>query len=81
MYVLPIKKNEFHQSNMYSFKEKSAEALFDSISNDVEFSNVPFNHVLLFSQNIMHGNRVNTTHETRWSLNCRFKRTDASICR
>ncbi|TAK76559.1 MAG: hypothetical protein EPO11_04010, partial [Gammaproteobacteria bacterium] len=29
--------------------------------------------ILLFSQNVMHGNRVNRENETRWSMNCRFK--------
>ena len=29
--------------------------------------------VLVFNQNLPHGNRVNKTAETRWSMNCRFK--------
>ena len=28
---------------------------------------------MIFTQNIMHGNRVNIEPETRWSSNCRFK--------
>ena len=33
----------------------------------------PYGKVLLFSQNLMHGNRINQEPETRWSMNCRFK--------
>jgi sporadic carbohydrate cluster 2OG-Fe(II) oxygenase len=29
--------------------------------------------VLLFNQNLMHGNIVNAEAETRWTMNCRFK--------
>ena len=28
--------------------------------------------MLLFTQNMMHGNRVNQEPDTRWSMNCRF---------
>jgi len=29
--------------------------------------------LLIFDQSIPHGNVVNNTKETRWSMNCRFK--------
>ena len=32
-----------------------------------------YGEVLVFTQNILHGNRVNEEPETRWSSNCRFK--------
>ena len=73
MYILFLNKNEQHQSNISQFQDNSAEALYESISDDVEFLKVPFNHMLLFSQSLMHGNRINTAHETHWSLNCLFK--------
>ena len=37
------------------------------------WSSKPYGSVLIFSQTLMHGNRVNRVPETRWSLNCRFK--------
>lgn len=37
------------------------------------FVDCKYGECLIFSQNIMHGNRVNKTKETRWSMNCRFK--------
>jgi sporadic carbohydrate cluster 2OG-Fe(II) oxygenase len=61
------------QPNLSSFKGKSAEDLYHAIVKDAPFIDVPYGEVLLFTQNIMHGNRVNEVNETRWSSNCRFK--------
>jgi sporadic carbohydrate cluster 2OG-Fe(II) oxygenase len=35
--------------------------------------NVPFGSILLFNQNLPHGNRINRENEARWTMNCRFK--------
>lgn len=40
---------------------------------DPYFVDCKYGEALIFSQNYFHGNRVNETNETRWSLNCRFK--------
>lgn len=40
---------------------------------DPYFVDCEYGEALIFSQNWFHGNRVNETNETRWSLNCRFK--------
>jgi hypothetical protein len=37
------------------------------------FIEVAYGEALVFSQNVLHGNRVNEEPETRWSMNCRFK--------
>ena len=34
---------------------------------------MPYGSVLLFNQNLMHGNRINREGSTRWTMNCRFK--------
>lgn len=52
---------------------KDSEALYKAIEPHVTFMDVKYGEALIFTQNIMHGNRINTTNETRWSLNCRFK--------
>ena len=52
---------------------KNSEDLFRAIAPHVTFMDVKYGECLIFSQNIMHGNRVNETDATRWSLNCRFK--------
>lgn len=38
-----------------------------------KFLTVDYGQYLLFTPTLMHGNRVNETKETRWSMNCRFK--------
>ncbi|WNK00321.1 hypothetical protein L2D14_02580 [Thalassospiraceae bacterium LMO-JJ14] len=74
MYLTPPGPDRKIQNNMSSdFKGSSEEDLFAAIENDVEWMNVPYGHVLVFSQTLMHGNRVNEEPETRWSMNCRFK--------
>ena len=61
------------QPDLKSFQGKSSEDLYGTIKDKAPFMDVPYGHVLLFTQNIMHGNRVNETNESRWSSNCRFK--------
>ncbi|MEO1083194.1 MAG: sporadic carbohydrate cluster 2OG-Fe(II) oxygenase [Acidobacteriota bacterium] len=51
----------------------SVGALYDRVKDHVRFLDVDYGEVVLFDQNLPHGNRVNAEATTRWSLNCRFK--------
>lgn len=73
MYITRADIDADIQASFSQFKDKNSEDLFRHIEKDVTFLNVPYGSVLLFSQNVMHGNRVNRINETRWSMNCRFK--------
>tara|TARA_B100002051_G_scaffold245392_1_gene252727 strand:- start:13464 stop:14294 length:831 start_codon:yes stop_codon:yes gene_type:complete len=73
MYILSPKRNAEIHASIKTFANKSAEDLFQSIEPDVTFLNVPFGKALIFSQNLLHGNRINREADTRWSMNCRFK--------
>jgi sporadic carbohydrate cluster 2OG-Fe(II) oxygenase len=73
MYITNAKVDAEVQATFTQFKNKSSEDLYKHIEKDVIFLNVPYGSALLFSQNVMHGNRVNRENETRWSMNCRFK--------
>jgi sporadic carbohydrate cluster 2OG-Fe(II) oxygenase len=73
MYILEIEKDRAMQARLKDFRDADAEALFRVIEKDVEYLEVPYGSVLIFSQTLMHGNRVNREPETRWSMNCRFK--------
>src|SRR5262249_35808305 len=73
MFILPRDKDSRYQARMSELKLKSAEELFRAIEPDLRWLDIPYGHVLLFTQNVMHGNIVNREHETRWSTNCRFK--------
>lgn len=73
MFLLPPEKGRAVEAEFRRFDSRSTEDLFRAIEKDVLWLDVPYGSVLLFSQNLMHGNRVNLEPETRWSMNCRFK--------
>jgi sporadic carbohydrate cluster 2OG-Fe(II) oxygenase len=73
MYLLPPQADATVQSRLADFAGSGTEDLFQAIADDVTFLSVPFGSVLLFSPNLMHGNRINREQGTRWSFNCRFK--------
>jgi sporadic carbohydrate cluster 2OG-Fe(II) oxygenase len=73
MYLLAPEKNRTIQRDLAKFSDGSAEDIFEAIADDVEFIKIAYGEVMLFSQTLMHGNRVNVEPETRWSMNCRFK--------
>lgn len=54
-------------------KYANSETLYEAIEKYSEFIECNYGEMLIFTQNVMHGNRVNTVNETRWSMNCRFK--------
>lgn len=49
------------------------EQTFQIYIGRAKFLTVNYGQYLLFTPTLMHGNRVNETKETRWSMNCRFK--------
>ena len=73
MFLLPPEKGRAVEAEFGRFEGKSTEDLFLAIEPDLLWLDVPYGSVLLFSQNLMHGNRLNLEQETRWSMNCRFK--------
>ncbi len=73
MYFMPPDKDRAFQNQMHTFKDKNAEDVFKAIEPDVIWMDIQYGDFLLFTQNNMHGNRVNEESETRWSMNCRFK--------
>jgi sporadic carbohydrate cluster 2OG-Fe(II) oxygenase len=73
MYIVRPDKDRPFQARMKDYQGGSAEDLYQAIEKDVEFLTIPYGSVLLFSQTLMHGNRINREPETRWSMNCRFK--------
>jgi sporadic carbohydrate cluster 2OG-Fe(II) oxygenase len=73
MFILPREKDAKHQAKMSEFRHRSAAELYRAIEPDLRWLEIPYGSVLLFTQNVMHGNIVNRERETRWSSNCRFK--------
>ena len=73
MYFLPAIRNRAYQAELARYEGHSAEDLYRSIESDLVWMEVPYGKALLFTQNAMHGNRINRETTTRWSMNCRFK--------
>jgi sporadic carbohydrate cluster 2OG-Fe(II) oxygenase len=74
MYILPAGPHARFQAE---FAERAAEggvqALFEAARPHLVWLDIPYGHVLLFNQNLAHGNVVNEEATTRWTMNCRFK--------
>lgn len=73
MFLLPPAANARVESQLGAFDGQSADRLFERIEPELTWIEIAYGEVLLFTQNLMHGNRVNLEGETRWSMNCRFK--------
>lgn len=73
MYIAEPRADATLQATMADFQERSVEDLYKAIESHLTFLNVPYGHCLLFTQNLMHGNRINLESTTRWSMNGRFK--------
>lgn len=73
MYILPLEADRPWQERLAQFRDGNAEDVFKAVESDARFLDVAFGSVLLFSQTVMHGNRVNRESSTRWSMNCRVK--------
>jgi sporadic carbohydrate cluster 2OG-Fe(II) oxygenase len=73
MYLVPPAKDRPFQNAMHKYQDRDAEDLYQAVKDAADFVPIKYGQVLLFSQTLMHGNRVNEENETRWSMNCRFK--------
>jgi sporadic carbohydrate cluster 2OG-Fe(II) oxygenase len=73
MYILPAAADRPWQAKLAQFAGRTAEDLFKSIEREARFLDIKYGNILLFSQTLMHGNRVNRERTTRWSMNCRVK--------
>lgn len=71
MYILPPSKMKLINSKIN--KNVSTDKLFHRIKKHVQWINIKYGQMLVFNQNLPHGNIVNKEKETRWSFNCRFK--------
>jgi sporadic carbohydrate cluster 2OG-Fe(II) oxygenase len=73
MFLLPPGASAAAVEKLDAFAGRASEDIYGAIESDLLWMDVPYGHFLLFSQNLLHGNRVNRERGTRWSLNCRFK--------
>jgi len=71
MFIFPKNINDkvYKKFSLY----KNSQILFDKYKKQIKFLNLKFGQGIIFAHSIIHGNIVNSTNETRWSLNSRFK--------
>ena len=73
MFILPPEDTRELHKRFSEFENKTDEDIFKAFEDRLQWIEIEYGEVLLFNQNLPHGNRVNLEKETRWSLNCRFK--------
>ena len=73
MYILPPTVDRRLREEFIEYAGRSSEELFRRIEKEVNWIQIKAGEVLIFNQNLPHGNRINKEQETRWSMNCRFK--------
>lgn len=73
MFVLPIDKNKEHLQTLENSSITKTSEIMDQILPDLQWLDLKYGEIVLFTQNIMHGNVVNQEASSRWSTNCRFK--------
>ena len=71
MFILP--KNSPKFKNFSKKKIRYDYEIMKFIKKDIKYINIKYGEVLIFSQNLPHGNVINTEKNTRWSLNARVK--------
>ena len=73
MFLLPPEPTHNLHARFKEFEHKTSEDIYKSIESDLSWIRINYGEVLIFNQNLPHGNRVNEESESRWSMNCRFK--------
>jgi len=73
MYILPFSKYKKYEKKLFDKKINSSENLYNKIKKDLKWLNVKYGELIIFNQCLPHGNVINATNQTRWSMNCRFK--------
>ena len=73
MYIYPRDITYKMLSEMPSYERDGMEALFEEYKSYAQFLTVDYGSALIFSPTMFHGNIVNSTSESRISINCRLK--------
>lgn len=71
MFLLPPEKSHEAYRRARAGELRSMSEIHDAYRSDFRTVEVKFGQVLVFNSNCLHGNQLNTTSVSRWSLNCR----------
>lgn len=72
MFLLPPAKSREAYHRVHAGDLRSMVEIHDAYKDQIRPIEVKYGDVLLFDSNCLHGNQVNITSHSRWSLNCRF---------
>lgn len=73
MFFTKPKHNKKMNSQLLNTNKFTTKDMYNKNKRKFNFLKIKFGDVLIFSPLILHGNTINKTKETRFSLNCRFK--------
>ncbi len=73
MFFTKPKFNKLMNEKLLNTNKFTTKKMYLKNKNKFNFLNIKYGEILIFSPIILHGNTVNITNETRFSLNCRFK--------
>ena len=73
MFILPAYNYNFFEEQYTVLKEKNSDDLLNSLKDKLLWIEINYGEVLIFNQNLPHGNIINSENDSRWSFNCRFK--------
>lgn len=72
MFLLPPEKSHEAYRRARAGELQSMSQIHDAYQSDFKTVEVEYGQVLVFNSNCLHGNQLNTTSVSRWSLNCRL---------
>ena len=73
MFITNPKQNKLINNTVLNSKKNTTRDIYIKNKKKFKFLDIKFGQILIFSPLILHGNVINKTMETRFSLNCRFK--------
>jgi len=72
MFFLPPNESREARARVTNGEFKSMDQIEKAYERETTTMVVPFGKVLIFDSNCLHGNVLNETKTSRWSVNCRF---------
>jgi len=72
MFLLPPEHMREITKRLKDFDEIGMDRVFEEVRDDLVWIEVSYGEVLIFSPNLFHGNVLNVTEESRWSMNVRI---------
>ena len=73
MFITNPRYNKKMNSELLNKNKYTAKKMYIKNKKKFKFLDMKFGEILIFSPLILHGNTINKTLESRFSLNCRFK--------